>query len=145
MLGFSPISATIGGAMIGAAAGLLWIVNGRVAGISSIFGMAMFGRLRSEPWRVLFLVGLPLGAAIGFLLAPLWLQDAPRRLPDLDLGPLGLAAAGLLVGVGTGLARGCTSGHGVCGLARVSGRSIVAVLAFMAAAIFTVYVMRYGP
>ncbi|WP_029073650.1 YeeE/YedE family protein [Kaistia adipata] len=145
MLGFSPLSATIGGALIGAAAGLLWIVNGRVAGVSSIFGMTLFGRLRAEPWRLLFLIGLPVGAAVGFLLSPGWIQDAPHNLPDLELGPLGLGAAGLLVGAGTGLARGCTSGHGVCGLARISGRSIVAVLAFMAAAILTVYIMRHGP
>lgn len=144
MLGFSPLSATIGGALIGAAAGLLWIVNGRVAGISSIFGIALFGRLTAEPWRLLFLVGLPLGAVIGYLLAPGWIADTPRRLPDLDMGPLGLAAAGLLVGVGTGLARGCTSGHGVCGLARLSGRSILAVPVFMAAAILTVYIVRHG-
>ena len=145
MLGFSPLSATIGGALIGAAAGLLWIVNGRVAGVSSIFGAALFGRLRAEPWRLLFLVGLPVGAAVGYLLAPGWIQDTPHHLPDLELGPLGLGAAGLLVGAGTGLARGCTSGHGVFGLARNSSRSIVAVLLFMAAAIFTLYVMRHGP
>jgi uncharacterized membrane protein YedE/YeeE len=144
MLAFTPISATIGGALLGAAAGLLWIVNGRVAGVSSIFGLALFGRWRSEPWRLLFLIGLPLGAVIGYLLAPLWIADAPRQLPALTSGPLGLAAAGLLVGIGTGLARGCTSGHGICGLARVSGRSIVSVLTFMAAAILTVYVVRHG-
>jgi uncharacterized membrane protein YedE/YeeE len=144
MLGFSPISATIGGALIGAAAGLLWIVNGRIAGVSSIFGLTLFGRLRAEPWRMLFLIGLPLGAVIGFLLGPGLLPDAPRHLPQMTTGPLGLAIAGLLVGIGTGLARGCTSGHGVCGLARISGRSIVAVLTFMAAAILTVYIMRHG-
>jgi uncharacterized membrane protein YedE/YeeE len=144
MLGFSPISATIGGALIGAAAGLLWIVNGRIAGVSSIFGLTLFGRLRAEPWRMLFLIGLPLGAVIGFLLGPGMLPDAPRYLPEMTTGPLGLAIAGLLVGIGTGLARGCTSGHGVCGLARISGRSIVAVLTFMAAAILTVYIMRHG-
>jgi uncharacterized membrane protein YedE/YeeE len=145
MLGFSPLSATIGGALIGAAAGLLWIVNGRIAGVSSIFGLALFGRPGAEPWRLLFLVGLPLGAGIGFWLAPGWVHDMPHRLPDLDIGPLGLGAAGLLVGVGTGLARGCTSGHGVCGMARLSGRSILAVLIFMAAAILTVTIMRHSP
>ncbi|BCP53570.1 membrane protein [Kaistia sp. 32K] len=145
MLGFSPESATIGGALIGAAVGLLWIVNGRVAGISSIFGMALFDRLRDLPWRLLFLAGLPLGAAIGFALGPDMIKDAAADLPEMDLGPLGLAVSGLLVGIGTGLARGCTSGHGVFGLARLSPRSIIAVLVFMAAAIVTVFIVRHGP
>lgn len=145
MLGFSPVSATIGGALIGAAAGLLWIVNGRVAGVSSIFGMAFAGGRNDMAWRLLFLLGLPVGAAIGLAIAPDMIQDVSSRYPDLDLGPYGLAASGLLVGIGTGLARGCTSGHGVCGLARLSLRSIASVLLFMAAAIITVYIVRHGP
>jgi uncharacterized membrane protein YedE/YeeE len=145
MFGFSPVSATIGGAFIGAAAGLLWIVNGRVAGVSSIFGMALSPRRADRPWRLLFLIGLPAGAAIGFFLAPGMIEDASKSYPNLELGPLGLAISGLLVGIGTGLARGCTSGHGVCGMARLSVRSMVAVLVFLAAAILTVYIVRHGP
>lgn len=144
MIGFSPVSATIGGALIGAAAGLLWIVNGRIAGISSIFGSALSFRFDEIRWRLLFLVGLPLGAAIGLAVAPRMIADASTTLPDLDLGPFGLAASGFLVGIGTALARGCTSGHGVCGLARLSVRSIVAVLVFMLAAILTVFIVRHG-
>lgn len=144
MIGFSPISAVIGGALIGAAAGLLWIVNGRIAGISSIFGSALSRRLDELPWRLLFLAGLPIGAAIGVAVAPRLIPDASAAMPALHLDPLGLVASGLLVGVGTTLARGCTSGHGVCGLARLSVRSMVAVLAFMAAAVVTVFVMRHG-
>lgn len=144
MIGFSPISAVIGGALIGAAAGLLWIVNGRIAGISSIFGSVLSRRLDDLPWRLLFLAGLPVGAAIGLAVAPRLIPDASAAMPALNLDPLGLAASGLLVGVGTALARGCTSGHGVCGLARLSVRSMVAVLAFMAAAIVTVFIVRHG-
>lgn len=144
MIGFSPMSAIIGGALIGAAAGLLWIINGRVAGISSIFGSALSRQLDDIPWRLLFLLGLPVGAALGVAFAPGLIPDASARMPELDLGPLGLAVAGLLVGVGTALARGCTSGHGVCGLARLSVRSIVAVLVFMTAAVVTVFIVRHG-
>lgn len=144
MIGFSPVSAIIGGALIGAAAGLLWIVNGRVAGVSSIFGSALSRRTDDIPWRLLFLVGLPVGAALGLALAPRMISDASAALPDLDLGPYGLAASGLLVGIGSALARGCTSGHGVCGLARLSVRSIVSVLVFMLAAIVTVFIVRHG-
>jgi len=144
MIGFSPISATIGGAMIGAAAGLLWIVNGRIAGISSIFGSAMSHRFDEFSWRLLFLVGLPAGAMIGLAVAPRMISDAPVAMPGLGLGLWPLVASGLLVGVGTALARGCTSGHGVCGLARLSLRSFVAVLVFMLAAIATVFVVRHA-
>ena len=144
MIGFSPISATIGGALIGAAAGLLWIVNGRIAGISSIFGSALSGRLDDVRWRLLFLVGLPLGAALGLAFAPRLISDASAATPSLGIGRYELAASGLLVGVGTALARGCTSGHGVCGLARLSARSIVAVLVFILSAIATVYLARHG-
>jgi uncharacterized membrane protein YedE/YeeE len=144
MIGFSPVSAIIGGALIGAAAGLLWIVNGRIAGISSIFGSALSPRFDDTLWRLLFLVGLPLGAVIGVMVAPRLISDASAALPDLALGRFDLAVSGLLVGVGTALARGCTSGHGVCGLARLSVRSIVAVLVFMLAAVITVFIARHG-
>lgn len=143
MIGFSPVSAIIGGALIGAAAGLLWIVNGRIAGISSIFGSALSRRTDDIRWRLLFLVGLPLGAALGLAFAPRMISDASAAMPELDLGPYGLAVSGLLVGVGSALARGCTSGHGVCGLARLSVRSIVSVIVFMLAAVATVFIVRH--
>ena len=142
MHGFSPLSATIGGALIGLAAGLLWIVNGRVAGISNIFGSLVWGAWSELPWRLLFLVGLPLGAAIGVVLGSDFLPDMPQGLPDLDLSPPMLVIAGVLVGVGAALARGCTSGHGVVGLANLSLRSIVAVAIFMTTAVLTVLIAR---
>ncbi|MCX5493962.1 YeeE/YedE thiosulfate transporter family protein [Kaistia dalseonensis] len=144
MLGFSPISATLGGALIGLGVGLLWIVNGRIAGVSNIFASVISGPEGFQPWRLLFLVGLPVGAMTGLALGPALIADMPQARPELDLGPLGLAIAGLLVGMGTALAHGCTSGHGVAGLARLSPRSIVAVIVFMLTAMATVFVARYG-
>ena len=144
MVDFSPVSATIGGALIGLAAGLLWIVNGRIAGVSNIFGGAVIGLRRDLAWRLLFLAGLPAGAAIGILALPAVFQEMPVNLPQIDIGPLALAGSGLLVGVGTALARGCTSGHGVCGIARLSPRSAVAVLVFIATAAVTVFLARRG-
>ncbi len=132
---FTPVSALLGGLLIGLAATLLLWLNGRVAGISGIAG----GLLNSAPgevaWRVLFLVGLVLGAAAYGVFRPLAVQiEAPLPI---------LVAGGLLVGFGTQLGKGCTSGHGVCGIARLSPRSMVATLVFMICAVLTVYVMRH--
>lgn len=137
MTAFSPVSATVGGALIGLGAGLLWIVNGRVAGISNIFGSIVSGALADLPWRLLFLAGLPLGTALGLILGPRLLPDMMSGPVDLGLPPAMLVAAGLLVGIGTALARGCTSGHGVFGLASLSPRSMAAVAIFMATAVAT--------
>ncbi|HEY4080817.1 MAG TPA: YeeE/YedE family protein [Burkholderiaceae bacterium] len=135
---FTPWSALAGGALIGLAASLLILANGRVAGISGIVGGLMQQRLtRSDiGWRVAFVTGL--------LIAP-WLLGAalPLTVPQIDAGPLTLIAAGLIVGLGTRYGSGCTSGHGVCGLSRLSPRSLVATLVFMAAGFVTVFIVRH--
>jgi uncharacterized membrane protein YedE/YeeE len=140
---FAPLTATLGGVLIGLAATLLWLVNGRLAGVSTIAGNVFPLHRGDNLWRVLFLVGLPLGAWLGFLYGPRLFAEVPLALPSVGLGPLGLISAGLLVGIGTRLANGCTSGHGICGLSRLSVRSFVAVGTFMASAIVTVFVMRH--
>ncbi len=131
-----------GGALIGASAALLLLANGRIAGISGILGGLLDGLLgpaaRDWAWRAAFLAGLLAGPALYRLAAGHW--------PDIRVGaswPM-LIAAGLLVGFGTRLGSGCTSGHGVCGLARLSPRSFAAVATFMAAAIVTVFLVRHG-
>ncbi|UTW06128.1 YeeE/YedE family protein [Pseudomonas benzenivorans] len=132
---FTPWTALAGGALIGLAAGLFMLLNGRIAGISGMLGAALEGgEGRSE--KLLFLAGL--------LAAPL-LWGLFTTLPRLQFPSdgLGLAIAGLLVGLGTRYGSGCTSGHGVCGLSRLSPRSLVATLAFMASGFATVYVIRH--
>lgn len=129
-------SALAGGALIGLASTLLLWLNGRIAGISGIaFGLAV-----PEPgargWRIAFLLGLLGAGGLAFHAMP----QAPSRE---GFPPLWLVAAGLMVGVGTAMSGGCTSGHGVCGLARRSARSLVAVPMFMATAFATVYVVRH--
>jgi len=134
---FTPWTATAGGILIGAAAAFLLIGSGRVAGISGILGRVLPGTREETLWRVLFLLGLPLGAlGVGAARGGLELQ--------LSASPLTLVLAGLLVGFGTQLGDGCTSGHGVCGMARGSKRSIVATLVFMATGMGTVFVVRHG-
>ena len=140
---FTPLSATLGGALIGLAATLLWAANGRTAGISTIAGAIFPIRRGDVLWRIVFLVGLPIGAWLGALAGPRILVEIPSTTPAIDLSSVGLIAAGLLVGVGTRASRGCTSGHGICGLARLSPRSFLAVGTFMAAAIVTVFIARH--
>ena len=140
---FTPLSALIGGAFIGVAVTLLWAANGRTAGISTIVGAVFPLRRGDVLWRAVFLVGLPVGAWLGSRIAPAILAEIRTTPPAIDLSPFGLIAAGLLVGVGTRISRGCTSGHGICGLARLSPRSFMAVGTFMAAAIITVFVARH--
>jgi uncharacterized membrane protein YedE/YeeE len=135
--GFTPASALLGGALIGTAASLLLLLSGRVAGISGILGGAAGAPAGDRAWRLAFLVGLPLGAAaVGLLRGGLPLA--------ISASPGALVAAGLLVGFGTQLGSGCTSGHGVCGMARGSARSIAATLVFMATGAATVFVVRHG-
>lgn len=137
---FTPISGLIGGALIGAAAAILILANGRIAGISGILGGALDGARGSvseNAWRIAFLIGLVLGpllaAAIGVGVSDITVTGSV---------PL-LMIAGLLVGVGTRIGGGCTSGHGVCGLARFSPRSLVATGIFMTVAAATVFVARH--
>ena len=132
---FTPVSALLGGALIGAAATLLLWLTGRVAGVSGIAGGLLDRQPGEIAWRALFLVGLVVGAGLYGLAAPV-----PVRIEAS--WPV-LIVAGLLVGFGTQLGRGCTSGHGVCGIARLSARSMVATLVFMASAIATVFIARH--
>ena len=143
MLTFTPLSATVGGLLIGLATTLLWLVNGRTAGISNIAGDIYPVQRGDVFWRVVFLVGLPVGAWLGFALAPALFPEVPATLPQITLSPVWLVGTGLLVGIGTRVGRGCTSGHGICGLSRLSVRSFVAVGVFMAAAAVTVFVTRH--
>lgn len=124
-----------GGVLIGASAAGLLLINGRIAGISGILGQAV--HLRAPSWRYAFLAGL----IVSPILAPL-IGIAPV-VPQHQAGLVVLGIAGLLIGFGTQLSRGCTSGHGVCGLANLSPRSLVATLTFMAVAAATVFVVRH--
>ncbi len=135
---FTPISALVGGLLIGLAATLLMILNGRIAGISGIVGGLLEPRAGDTLWRASFAVGLVLGAlAFAAGGGSLDIVHVEAGWPIAILG-------GILVGVGTHRGRGCTSGHGVCGVARLSWRSIVATLTFMAAGIATVSVVRHA-
>ena len=134
----SPAFAIGGGLLIGGAAALLLMLTGRIAGVSGMFATMVRIADAGPPWKLAaaFIVGLPIGAALTSLLI---------RKPDIEVTssvPL-LIAAGLLVGFGTRLGNGCTSGHGVCGIGRLSPRSIAATLTFMAAAIATVFITRH--
>ena len=133
---FTPVSALIGGGLIGASAILLLLFNGRIAGISGILNAALNPREAEGGWRLLFLAGLILGAG-----AYVWTRPDANPTPvPIPLWLLGIA--GFLVGFGTRMGSGCTSGHGVCGLGRFSLRSLVATLVFMATGIATVFVVR---
>lgn len=140
MTHFTPLAALIGGALIGLSAVLLWIGNGRIAGISGILGRPVSGSPNAAewPWRLAFLAGL--------IAAPRLYAMAAGSLPRilLPLHPALLVAAGLLVGFGTRLGSGCTSGHGVCGLARLSPRSMTATAVFLGTALLTVFLARHG-
>jgi len=136
MQNFTPVSSTLGGVLIGLSATAMLMLNGRITGISGILS----GILRPLPgetsWRALFLAGLLLGGALAAGFAPGSIGATPR--------PFAIAIlAGLLVGVGTGLGNGCTSGHGVCGISRGSTRSIVATATFMATGVITAVLTRH--
>ena len=133
---FTPWSSMLGGLLIGSAALLLWALNGRIAGISGILGSCYSKPDSDLSWRLFFLTGLILGAGLSA-----WIVS----IPDFSVvaNPPRLLFAGLLVGFGTQLGSGCTSGHGVCGLARGSKRSLVATVVFMGAGALTVYLIRH--
>ncbi len=135
MESFTPVSALIGGALIGLSASLLMLFNGKIAGISGIFADVVSLRSRDRSLHLYFLGGLVLAGVIARLVHP---SSLPSSTPSLAVG----AVAGLLVGFGTRLGSGCTSGHGVCGLSRLSKRSLVATLTFIAAGVLTVAVVR---
>ncbi len=121
--------AVLGGAMIGAASGLLLLTHGRIAGISGITASA-FGATDDRGWRLAFLAGLAAAGVAARVLAPSAIGGAVRSMPIVIV-------AGLVVGFGTRLGGGCTSGHGVCGIARLSARSLVAVVVFIATGVVT--------
>lgn len=131
---FTPIPSLLGGVLIGLAASLLLLGNGKLAGISGIVAGAM-RPVEGRGWRVLFLAGLVLGGTLVTLFQPAAIGTTTRPLALL-------AVAGVLVGFGTRLGGGCTSGHGVCGLSRLSKRSLVATLTFMATAGLTVFAIH---
>lgn len=137
---FTPWHALLGGLLIGAAVALYLLGNGRVAGISGIVAGPLralrTGSLRGEGLRVAFIAGL-------FAAPWLWRGFAALPAASIDIGNGALLLAGLLVGVGVRMGDGCTSGHGVCGLSRLSPRSLANVLAFMGAGVATVYVLRH--
>jgi len=131
MQDFTPLTALIGGVVIGVAASLLLIASGRVAGISGVVGGLLAPTRGDRLWRALFVLGLLLAGAGAALFAPERIGASPRSLPTLIV-------AGLLVGVGTRLGNGCTSGHGVCGISRFSPRSLLATITFIATGMLAV-------
>jgi uncharacterized membrane protein YedE/YeeE len=137
MEGFTPVLSTLGGVLIGLAAVALLYFNGRIAGISGIIG----GVLRPNPgdtlWRALFLLGLATGAAL-----ILWLHPVAMAL-EFDVSDPTVILGGFLVGLGTRIGNGCTSGHGVCGVGRLAPRSIVASAVFVGLGIATSYLVRH--
>ena len=137
MLEFTPVSALIGGSLIGLSACLLLLFSGRIAGVTGIVKRVWPPHEGDVAWRVLFALGLLLGAGVYVALTG---EGGNNRSA---ISPLWLVLGGLLVGYGTSMGNGCTSGHGVCGVARFSKRSIAATLTFLATGLLTVYVVRH--
>ena len=137
MENFTPVSSLTGGLLIGGAGGLLLLLNGRIAGISGILGEALSAPRGDTVWRLAFIAGLVAG--------PLVVQAVLQRpiAVRIEASVPMLIAAGLLVGLGTRIGGGCTSGHGVCGIGRLSRRSIVATLSFLGAGAASVFVVRH--
>ena len=137
MTNFTPIPALLGGLLIGAAASIVLLGGGRIAGICGILGATLDApRSLDAGWRKTFLVGLVFSGLVGLAAHPEAIGSSPASIPSL-------VAGGLLVGFGTRLANGCTSGHGVCGLGRGSARSLTATCVFMLTGGLTVFVMRH--
>lgn len=137
MTEFTPLSGLLGGLMIGLASALMLLGAGRIAGISGIFGGLLTPESGNTGWRVMFVAGIIIGGL-------LWQLLSREPLPiDLQVSWPVMIIAGLLVGFGTRLGSGCTSGHGVCGIGRLAPRSMVATAVFMAAAVITTFVMRH--
>ncbi|MCQ4294843.1 YeeE/YedE family protein [Pseudomonas stutzeri] len=135
-ISFTPWPALAGGVLIGAAASLFALLNGRIAGISGLLASALQRGAEGRGEKLMFLLGV--------LVAPLlWMLFGTLPALEFQSDWFGLVVAGLLVGVGTRYGAGCTSGHGVCGISRLSARSVVATLAFMTAGFVTVFVLRH--
>ena len=135
-MNFTPQQSLSGGLLIGLATALLWLLNGRIAGISGITAGVLISSGAERLWRLAFVLGLVLSSWVWLLLAPLPVSQVTSNYWLL-------AIAGVLVGFGARLGSGCTSGHGICGLSRLSGRSLVATLTFMAVAVVTVFIVRH--
>ena len=136
---FTPFASLTGGIILGIASAIFILVNGRILGISGILGGLMPPKGGDTFWRVVFLIGLFAAPTVFHAVVPADYITAPR----IDATDMMVLIAGLLVGIGTRYASGCTSGHGVCGLSRLSPRSLVATLSFMGAGFAMVYVMRH--
>jgi len=136
---FTPWSALTGGIVLGIASALFILINGRILGISGILGGLLPPKLGDASWRVAFLLGMFAAPTVFHAVVPAEYITAPR----IEATEWMIVVAGLLVGVGTRYASGCTSGHGVCGLSRLSPRSLVATASFMSAGFVTVYVVRH--
>lgn len=136
---FTPWASLAGGILLGLASALFILANGRILGISGILGGLLAPKPGDAGWRVAFLLGMVAAPVTLALIAPAGFIPAPR----IDAGYAAIVVAGLLVGYGTRLGSGCTSGHGVCGLSRLSPRSLVATGTFMAAGFAIVYVVRH--
>jgi uncharacterized membrane protein YedE/YeeE len=139
MAAFDPLSALLGGVLVGVASTLLMILTGRIAGISGIFGACLTPGTADRAWRLAFIAGLILAPVAGGILGH------PLPAPQMPANWLLIAVAGALVGFGSRLGGGCTSGHGICGVARLSARSIAATAIFMATAVMVVAIVRHGP
>ena len=136
-LSFTPIPSLLGGMLLGIAAALYALLHGRILGISGIVSGLMHPKEGDRAWRIALILGLitaPLLAALFFEIRP---------IVEVDADWFAVLLAGVLVGFGTQYGSGCTSGHGICGLSRLSPRSLVATLSFMAAGFLTVYVIRH--
>ena len=137
---FTPWASLTGGLMLGVASAMFILLNGRILGISGILGGLMPPKVGDTWWRCAFLLGMFAAPTVFHAVMPVEWVTAPR----IEAGELSVIGAGLLVGIGTRYASGCTSGHGVCGLSRLSPRSLVATLSFMVAGFLTVYVLRHA-
>lgn len=137
MENFTPLSSTLGGAILGLGAALMLHGLGRIAGISGIFGGLLMRKTGDVAWRVAFVLGLVLGGALMFQLAPAMFSI------NIERSLLTIVIAGLLVGFGTRMGNGCTSGHGVCGISRLSPRSLIATATFMVTGALTVFLASH--
>jgi hypothetical protein len=137
---FTPWLSLGGGILLGLASAAFILVNGRILGISGILGGLLVPRLGDIGWRIAFLLGIAAAPFVSALLLPSGYMEAPR----IEAGFIAIAIAGLLVGFGTRYGSGCTSGHGVCGLSRLSPRSLVSTLTFMGLGFLVVYVLRHA-
>jgi uncharacterized membrane protein YedE/YeeE len=136
---FTPFASLSGGIILGVASAIFILINGRILGISGILGGLLPPKAGDTTWRIAFMLGLFAAPTVFHAVVPAQFITAPR----IDATDWMVVAAGLLVGIGTRYASGCTSGHGVCGLSRLSPRSLMATMSFMGAGFAMVYVMRH--